>query len=141
MDTREILEQKLAYILQTNPFMQHLGIQFIKLEPGNLVGTFQYDKKLLNPYGSMHGGVLYSIADIITGFAACSFGTMASTIDGSMNYLSPVQEEGTYTCEAIMVRQGKQVSVYKAEIRDEKKNLYATGTFTFYMLKEDLLHH
>lgn len=129
-------KKKLERIITQNAYASHLGIELMELDPGYAKARMRYSIELVNPYGSVHGGVLYSLADIIAGLAACTYGNYSSTIDGTMNFVRPAMNTGYIYCEAFEVRQGRRVSVYRVELRNDEGLLLDTGSFSFYMLEQ-----
>lgn len=97
-------------------------------------GRLQVTDKVLNPYGSVHGGCLYSLADITAGLAACTYGVYSSTIDGTMEYILPAIDTRYIICEAKEIRQGMHVSQYEAFLYDDKEQLVDKAVFSFYMM-------
>lgn len=134
MDERQ--RAKITETLVQNEYVKYLGLELLELGQGYAKARMPYSDKLVNPYGSVHGGVLYSFADIVAGTAACTYGNYSSTIDGSMNFVRPAMNTRYVTCEAFEVRQGRQVSVYRAELFNDDGLLMETGTFTFYMMEQ-----
>lgn len=132
------ITNKLRKVMSENEYMQHLGIEFAALSAGYCKCRMPVRESIANPYGSMHGGALYSLADITTGFAACAFGKYVSTVDGHMNFIRPAMNTDYVECEAKVVRQGKNISVYQAEIKSAEGELLETATFSFYMLAQDV---
>ncbi len=130
--------EKLEKIVEQNEYIKYLGIELLELEQGYVKARLAHAHKLLNPYGYIHGGVLYSFADTVAGIAACTYGFSASTIDGSMNYVRPAMNSKFIICEAREVRQGKRVAVYRVELFNDEKLLLTTGTYTFYIMDEKL---
>ncbi len=65
----EVKEQKLAEIMQEalmkNSYVKFLGIEFMEFRCKHTVARIPYKEQLLNPYGMLHGGSLYSAADIV----------------------------------------------------------------------------
>ena len=70
-----------------NNFAKLLGIELTELSNGYAKAEMKVTKELLNPIGSIHGGCLYTIADIAGGAAASSYGIHVTTIDGNFHYL------------------------------------------------------
>ena len=56
-----------------NNFAKLLGIELTELSNGYAKAEMKVTKELLNPIGSIHGGCLYTIADIAGGAAASSY--------------------------------------------------------------------
>lgn len=130
--------KKLEKIVEQNEYIKYLGIELLEMEQGYVKARIAHADKILNPYGYIHGGVLYSFADTVAGLAACTYGAAVSTIDGSMNYLRPAIGSKYIVCEAHELRQGKQVAVYRVELFNDENLLLDSGTFTFHIMDEKL---
>lgn len=120
--------------MKKNTYMQELQIEILEIERGYVKGKLSVTDKVLNPYGSVHGGCLFSLADITAGLAACTYGTYASTINGDMEYILPAMHTEYIICEAKEIRQGVHVSQYEALLYDDKEQLIDRADFAFYMM-------
>lgn len=133
------VQKALLDIVHQNPFMQDLKIEILEMERGYVKGKIPVTEKILNPYGSVHGGCLYSLADITAGLAACTYGVYSSTIDGSMDYILPAIGTEYIICEAKEIRQGTHVSQYEALLYDDKAQLVDKARFSFYMMNSPVV--
>lgn len=122
-----------------NEYMRFLGIEFLVLEEGRALGRIPYKKELVNPYGALHGGSLYSLADIVAGSAACMCGSYVTTVSGNMNFMSPAGNTEYVYCEALRLRVGKHLAVFEVKIRDEKDRLLDSGEFTFFVTSQKIV--
>lgn len=120
--------------MRENTYLQELQIEILEIERGYVKGKLSVTDKVLNPYGSVHGGCLFSLADITAGLAACTYGTYASTINGDMEYILPAIHTEYIICEAKEIRQGVHVSQYEALLYDDKEQLIDRADFAFYMM-------
>lgn len=123
--------------LKNNEYMNHLGLEFIALDNDNAVARFPFDGKLLNPYKSLHGGVLYSVADIVCGSLACMCGKYCTTVSGNMNYLAPGTANKYLECRATLNRAGSHMVFVSCEIVSDTGARVATASFTFYKTEID----
>ena len=129
-DLAENIKNALQKLTQDNKYMQNLQIEILEMKLGYVKGKMMVKEDIMNPYGSIHGGCLYSLADIVTGLAACTYGVFSATIDGSMEYI---------ICESVEIRQGKHVSLYEANIYDDKGQLVDKARFSFYMMNRPVI--
>ena len=87
--------------------------------------------KSLNPYGIAHGGFIFALGDTAMGTHCFELGHPGVTLNASVNYLKP--GAGKYiTAETELVNEGNHISVFKANIYDEKHNLIANMESTYY---------
>ena len=135
----EDVKQALLKLTQDNIYMQNLKIDILEMRLGYVKGKMMVTEEIMNPYGSIHGGCLYSLADIVTGLAACTYGMFSSTIDGAMEYIIPAMNTEYIMCESVEIRQGKHVSIYEANIYDDKGQLVDKAKFTFYMMNRSII--
>lgn len=130
----KVIKQMLKFT-EDNEYIQHLGIEMLELKMGYGYAKMPYKADVLNPYMSVHGGVLYSFADIVAGTTAAldeNGGHFSTTVNGTMNFLEPAIRTEYLYCKAESVRTGRNLAVYRVEIRDDNGKLIDDGTFTFY---------
>lgn len=143
MSSLNEIEKKaeLMKFLDNNEYIKHLGIEILEMRQGYGKARMPYKNDVLNPYMSIHGGVLYSFADIVAGTTAAMEGQFATTVNGNMNFLEPAMNTEYITCEAKCVRSGRNLVVYNVEIRDDENKLLDDGSFTFYKTKLKVLEN
>lgn len=139
-DDRSIqLEQAVRKMIEENLYAQFLGMEFVKLRKGYSLSRMKYKKELANPYGLLHGGSLYSLADITAGASACMCGHYVTTVSGSLSFLLPARDTEYVYCEAEELRQGRHLAVFDIKIRDDKKHILDNGEFTFFVMDGEVL--
>lgn len=130
--TFEENKEVMTKVLLEDNFSRHLGIEIVDFEDKYIKARIPFKEELLNNYGSVHGGVLYSFADILGGVIACMCGTFCTTVEGSMNYLEPAMSKEYIYCEAKRIRCGGHLVVVKVKIKNDDGKLLDDGSFTFY---------
>lgn len=110
----------------------NIKVEEVKENYAKLSSTIE--EKSLNPYGIVHGGLLFGLADTAMGIAAKTTGKSAVTINSQIDYLKPGKGSKIIAiAEALKV--GKTISVYKCNIYDEKEELISSVTGTFYFIQ------
>ncbi len=99
--------------VNTVEYFKTLGIEILEYKDGTSVLKLPFDKKLTQPFGIMHGGALFSLADGACGLAILS--TLEEvkpfvTIEMKINYLEPVNSGDTYAYAKVL-REGKVVPI------------------------------
>ncbi|MBI4637126.1 MAG: PaaI family thioesterase [Candidatus Rokubacteria bacterium] len=117
------------------PLVRLLGIR--RTSSGN--GACRFDLTVrpehMNPYGVVHGGVVYSLVDTAMGGALVSQlgpGERCATLEIKINYLAPVSE-GTLAADARVVARTRRIGVLDATVRDGGDRLVAVATGSFYI--------
>ena len=89
----------------------------------------------MNPYGVVHGGLLFTLIDYAMGGALTSTlegGQRCTTLEIKINYLAPATE-GDVTAAAWVVSKGGRIAVMEGKVTAGEK-LLAVATGTFYIL-------
>lgn len=86
-----------------------------------------------NPIGSVHGGVVYTLADTVGGACSNTTGVACTTLSGNMNYLNPAMNCERLIGEATAIKVGKRIAVIQVMITNEfgKDIAHATMTYQF----------
>ena len=93
-------------------------------------------------YDVLHGGVLYSLADTLSGYLVLKNinpESLVTTIEMKINYISAVPIKGLVKAQATIKHLGKRTSVVNIDvyhILDDKEKLVATALGTFQILSK-----
>ncbi|MCD8216565.1 MAG: PaaI family thioesterase [Clostridiales bacterium] len=127
--------EKLKEIRNTG-FIKEIGFETTEIREGYARGEVTLAPKHGNPIGSIHGGVIFTIADTIGGAAATSRGRFVTTLSGNINYLRPAIGSKKLFAESAEIKVGKNVCVYDVMITDDTGRKIARATMTYYYLKD-----
>lgn len=127
-------------IWRRSPFIKLLGLKIEALEHGLCLSRLDINDNLLNKHKVVHGGVIYSMADISMGVAVYSTlkkDDETATVEIKINYLKPAKTK-SLICEAKVIQKGKNIVVLEAEVKSENTLIAkAQGTFSIFKLE----HH
>ena len=132
------MAQRAAELLKNSEFISFLKIELTELDDKHARGRMPFDAKYKNPYGSMHGGSLYSLADTIAGTLANMSGNAVTTIEGSLHFLAPAIDTEYIYCDARLKRGGAHLITVEVDITDDMGKLLDCGCYTFYKTAEQL---
>lgn len=138
-NTEELLRQKITDKIKLSEFICNMELEFEELTTEKAVARIPFKSKFLNPYGSVHGGFLYSLADTVAGSLAAMCGYYCTTAEGSMNFFEPAIDTEYVYCNAFCMRNGKHLVNIKIEIRDDKGNLLDDASFNYFKLNIPVL--
>lgn len=123
---------KMINNLKEDTFTSYLGIEFLELDAEHAKARFPFKSELQNPYGTTHGGVLYSAADIIAGSCSCCGGYFYTTVSGSFNYMLPAVSKDYIYVDASVIRRGRHLCVVDVKITNDEGKLLDNASFTFF---------
>jgi uncharacterized protein (TIGR00369 family) len=116
-------------------FRELVGTALSIAEEGRAVVSVRAEKRHLNPNGTVHGGVVYTLVDVSMAEALRTISQESDrpvTIEIKVNYLEPGRP-GTLTSTAQVRKGGKRVTIVEAEVAQEDDDeivALATGTYT-----------
>ncbi len=117
------------------PLAQLLGIRPGPREAGRCAFELAVRPEHMNPYGVLHGGVVYTLVDYAMGGALVSRlepGERCATLEVKIQYLAPMQE-GRLRAEARVVERTKRIGILEARAYADGDRLVALATGTFYI--------
>ena len=94
--------------------------------------SFEVTDMLLNPQGSLHGGVMASVMDISMGHLVNKVVGPGATIEIKVQFMRPVAT-GTATCEGRFTKRGRSLSFMESKLFGSDGKLAATATATWKM--------
>lgn len=119
---------------EQNGFLKHNDIIIEKADEKVSKVKMDITEKSLNPYGIVHGGLIFSMGDTVMGITVRKTGRNAVALDASINYIKP--GTGKYliaTSEVLKI--GKTTSVLRANIYNDQNELIAIMSSTYFFIE------
>ena len=132
------LEQEIARREEKNGFMHHNHIEMELVEKDHAVFRLTIRPESKNPYGMVHGGAIYTLADNATGAVAHTDGRNYVTQTSALHLLRN-QTSGTIRANAYLRHRGRSTCLVSVDIVGEGGKLLATGEFTFFCVDKSIL--
>jgi len=118
-------------IMEKEPYAQHLGIKLEALGEGSAVATLEVKEYMLNSHKTVHGAVLFALADYVFASASNSYGKTAVGLTTTMNFMAPASEGDTLRAEAVEEKKSNRLAWYKIKVFCDDE-LLATMDATVY---------
>ena len=121
------------------PLAEHLGFRVKSVEFGQAVIEIEMKKHHANTMGTLHGGILCTIADTAMGVAFASMleeGESLTTLELKINYLKPVWK-GKLLALGKVVKKGRMTGLVECDIVDENEQLVARASSTYMSISGD----
>lgn len=119
---------------------QWMGIQPLLLQEGHCRIKMTVHREMLNGYGILHGGIAFAFADSAFAFASNSYGRIAVSINGSMNYARSAKEGDTLIAEAKAIQVGYKTADFDVNVMDENGDIYYFFRGTVYRTGKEVLN-
>ncbi|WFN33863.1 PaaI family thioesterase [Methanogenium sp. S4BF] len=100
-------------------FARENGMELVAASPGRATVSMKVTDHHRNSHGTVHGGALFTLADIAFALASNSHGIPAAAINASISYLTAARD-GTLTAEAEEFTANPKLASYTVVITDDK---------------------
>jgi acyl-CoA thioesterase len=121
----------LTRFVDADAFARHVGIVVSDFGDGRATAALEVAPHHLNSAGTLHGGVIFSVADAAFSAASNSHGTLAASVEASISYFRAVTE-GAVTAQAVEVARNPKLATYLIDVRDDSGALVAQFRGTVY---------
>ncbi|MBN2099810.1 MAG: PaaI family thioesterase [Dehalococcoidia bacterium] len=118
-----------------SPFAKLVGLSFPETDVSQC--ELKIEEKVLNVYGTVHGGAISTMADISMGLALFDHlreDERLATVEMKINYVAAVSS-GVLTAEAMLVNRTRNLAVMESRVECGGK-LVAKAVGTFYISKK-----
>lgn len=115
-----------------------LGLTLERAEVGDVEVSLEIAPHHRNLMGTLHGGLIATLADTATGVAMGSSlepGTTWTTTSLNVTFLAPGRE-GRVRAHAKVVKRGRRFGYAEADVLDDEERLLARATATFALMAE-----
>lgn len=137
MERREMSEEELARLKErlntTSSYLKSNDMRITELSNGYAKVEMTVDEKILNLYGYVHGGALFSVADFVAGAASFTTGRDSVTMNASINYLTAATG-GKIIGIANEIKAGHKTGVYEVFIFNDQDDLLCRATLTMFFI-------
>jgi acyl-CoA thioesterase len=126
------LREKLAERLnKVGDFNKYNGITVTRLDEGYCECEAAITQNSMNPQGMIHGGLIYTLCDVVCGVAAFSLGRVALTLIASISYMRPGKGQ-RLRAVGRCVKTGGTISFCRAEVFDGSGEIIAAGDISMF---------
>ncbi len=132
--------ERIKHFVNSSPYFSLLSMKIRDIGIGFSIVEIDLDKKHIQPFGFVHGGVFASIIDAATFW---SFfieiedpNSGATSVDLKLNYLAPAVS-GKLIAEGRQIRHGKTLGYAEAKVKNETGKLLAHGTSTLMIIPDN----
>lgn len=126
MDYQKVVAERNA----VNKFPVSNGITLVEMSEGYARAVLVVTGNHTNPIGSVHGGCLFTLADVAAGAAAASYGEKITTADASYHYLRPALDLERIYAEACVIKRGRRLITVEVNVMSEKQDVLGRAIFT-----------
>ncbi|MBF0523241.1 MAG: PaaI family thioesterase [Candidatus Omnitrophica bacterium] len=102
-------------------FAPHLGMEYLDVKDGYSKVKLKVQDHFLNGAGTVHGGVIFSLADYAFALAANTSGEMGLAIHGDINFIKPGMPGDELIAEVKLDSRSRRLGNYSGTISNQNK--------------------
>lgn len=129
----------LKALIDQDHYSRWLGLIIDDFGLGYCKLHFTIRQEMLNGFGIVHGGIVFSAADSAFAFACNSHGRLSVALDVQISFIRPAQEGDTLHVDAKEIHLGYKTSFYDIAITNEQKEIVATFKSTAYRTSKNVI--
>jgi acyl-CoA thioesterase len=130
------MDRLYKYFEQEN-FATISGMHLTEISAGYAKAEMRIEKRHLNVLGSVHGGTIFTLADMAFAAASNSHGTAAVAINADISFVKAVGEGHLYA-EAKETSINPKIATYTVDVTNENGDTIAIFTGMAYRKKDPL---
>ncbi len=123
--------EKLIELRDAERFGNLIGMKHVKVVRGYAEAELPVRPEFINLQGTIHGGVLLTLADVTGGTAACSYGKIVATVDNSYHFLRAKKDIKKLIAKATTIKAGRTIIVNDVKVLDQDGTLLGEGIFSY----------
>ncbi len=112
-------------LIGEDPFAAYLGVEVLEIKPGWARVRVRLSGDHLNFLGMVHGGVIFSLADVAFAAASNSFGSKAVALSVCIDFISAADISDELTAEVGLVSRAGKTGLYEMKVLDSGGNTIA----------------
>ena len=111
--------------VKNDPYALSLGIQLTKFEAGFAEATLEVQSTMVNAYGTVHGAVIYAVADHAFSVACNAYGKTSLGLSTTIQFIESAKPGDKIVARATEVKRNYRTGFYRIDVFHEE-NLIAT---------------
>lgn len=88
-----------------------------------------------NPYGTTHGGYIYTLCDTVAGLVGYSLGGYTVTVQGNISYMKAGKLNDRLTITGTCLHNGNKIKTVEVSVTNQDEMLLSKAIFTLYETK------
>lgn len=125
------MKSEMTKLTENDRVAELLGIRLKKVDTGYALAEMTIREDHLNGVGTLHGGVIFSLADYAFAVAVNSGGVPTLAINAGISFFKPPRGP-VVSAEAKEISSGRKICCCEVEVRDEDHTLIAKFSGTGY---------
>lgn len=120
MNNDTLARQVVDKMMETDLYSQWLGIKILEVHEGNCKIQMTLRPEMVNGFGIIHGGVVFSLADSALAFACNNRNNLSVALDTSITFTRASNPGDVITADAKEIHNGRSTGLYLITVTNQK---------------------
>lgn len=123
LNEREIHQkyyEQISSKLRDDPFARFLGIELVEVGEGTATAEVVVGENMLNAHGTTHGGVIFSLADVVFAVASNSYGKASVALSMNIGFLAASWKGTRLRATAVEEKRNNRTAWYRIKVESER---------------------
>ena len=129
--------QNITKFFRNDKFAEHCGIELLEVSEGRAKAKMEIKEQHLNGVKTVHGGAIFTLADLAFAAASNSHGTVAVAINAGISFLKAATK-GTLIAEAREISLNPKLATYTINVTDGADDIIAIFQGMVYRKKDKI---
>lgn len=105
--------------LEEEPYAKSLGITLLEIGEGTATAELTVKESMLNSHGTLHGAVIFALADYVFAAACNSYGKTSVGLSTTVNFMAPGKLGTCVRAFATEEKRNNRTSWYKIRVEND----------------------
>jgi acyl-CoA thioesterase len=119
-------------------FAELAGIELLEISPGSAKARMKIGPQHLNGVNIVHGGAIFTLADLVFAAASNSHGTVAVAINASISFIKASPAGATLFAHGREIACNPKLATYSIDVTNETGEIIAVFQGMVYRKKDTL---
>ena len=116
LDVHKTHYQAIFDYMKSEPYANHLGMTLTDFGPGTATAEITVESHMLNTHKTVHGAIIFSLADYVFAAACNSYGRTAVGLNTTVNFMAPAVQGAHLNATATEERRNYRTSWYNIRV-------------------------
>ncbi len=131
------IEDVIKLIKEKDTFAHKMGIEILHAAEGRSKVTMPIDAGTANALGNVHGGAIFSLADMALASASNSEGIVSVAVQADIHYLAPCVSQGRLYATAEKVSETRRLAFFQVKVFTPDDTVIASCQMMVYRMRKD----
>lgn len=118
-------------LMEQEPFAQFLGMKLIHMGEGTATAELDIKDHMLNAHGTVHGAIIFSLADYVFAAASNSYGKTSVGLSTNVNFMAPGKMGSRLIAKAVEEKRNNRTGWYKIRVESAGELLATMDTLVY----------